>query len=165
VSVPDGAGRTVVVRPVRAGELATAIAIRTEVFVDEQHVPPELEADEHDAQAVHLLAWYGGHPVGTARLVREQPGFAGLPDTLGPVAHLGRIAVRATARRRGVGAALVHALHERAWADGLRVAYLGAQEHAVGFYRRLGYAVFGAPFDDAGIVHRHMWRPITGPGT
>jgi predicted GNAT family N-acyltransferase len=155
----------IVVRPAGPGELALAMAIRTEVFVDEQHVPAQLEADEDDARAVHLLAWYGEHLVGTARLVHEGPGFAGLAPALGPVAHLGRIAVRANARGHRVGAALVHALHEQAAAGGASVAYLGAQEHAVGFYRRLGYTVFGPPFDDAGIVHRHMWRPITGPGT
>ena len=32
------------------------MAIRQRVFVEEQNVPPELEHDEYDATAVHLLA-------------------------------------------------------------------------------------------------------------
>ncbi len=43
---------------------------------------------------------------------------------------------------------------------GLRCVYLGAQTHAVPFYERLGYAAFGEEFDDAGLPHRHMWRPL-----
>ena len=35
-----------------------AMRIRFEVFVDEQGVPPELEADEYDTDALHLLSLY-----------------------------------------------------------------------------------------------------------
>lgn len=154
------APEALVVRRVGPDQMRLAMAIRVEVFVAEQHVPADLEADERDAEATHVLAWLGGRPVGTGRLVREQPGYAGVEVTLGSVAHLGRLAVRASARRAGVGGALVRALHAEARAAGLTVAYLGAQHHAVGFYQRLGYTAYGEPFDDAGIVHRHMCRTL-----
>ncbi|MHB1613406.1 MAG: GNAT family N-acetyltransferase [Actinomycetes bacterium] len=143
-------------------DLGRAFAIRHAVFVSEQQVPVELERDERDAAARHVLAWFGDVPAGTGRLVAETPGYAGLSPDLGPVAHLGRIAVLVEYRRRGVGALLVVALEDQARRLGLSMVYLGAQVPAVGFYHRLGYQAYGAVFDDAGIDHRHM-RRILGP--
>ena len=139
---------------------AAALAIRFAVFVNEQKVPAELELDHHDPTATHVLVVVDGRPAATGRLVTEPPGFEGLDATLGPVAHLGRIAVLASDRGSGLGVAVVRALEERALADGACVAYLGAQVSAVGFYERLGYAAYGDVFDDAGIDHRHMTRAL-----
>lgn len=135
-------------------------ALRHEVFVDEQGVPEDLERDERDPDADHVLAWLDGRPVGAGRLVVEPAGHAGLDPALGPVGHLGRLAVLEAARGNGIGAAMVREIEERARARGLRCVYLGAQTHAVGFYERLGYDAYGPQFDDAGIPHRHMWRAI-----
>ncbi|MDC6663180.1 hypothetical protein N4Q66_27040, partial [Leclercia adecarboxylata] len=41
--------------------------IREAVFIAEQSVPPELEWDADDADAVHFLAFEGDFPIGTAR--------------------------------------------------------------------------------------------------
>jgi predicted GNAT family N-acyltransferase len=149
------------IRPIAGdAERAEAYAIRREVFVDEQDVPVELELDDRDPDADHLLARRDGRAVGTGRLVVEPPGFEGADPAYGPVAHLGRIAVLAEARHAGLGAGLVRGLEGVAVARGLRIAYLGAQVHAVPFYERLGYAAHGAVFDDAGIDHRHMTRVL-----
>ena len=149
------------IRPIAdEAERAEAYEIRRVVFVEEQAVPVELELDERDATADHLLARDHGRAVGTARLVIEEPGFEGADPSYGPVAHLGRIAVLAEARHSGLGAGLVRGLEERAAARGLRIAYLGAQVHAVAFYERLGYTAHGDVFDDAGIDHRHMTRVL-----
>jgi predicted GNAT family N-acyltransferase len=96
--------------------------------------------------------------VGAGRLVVEPPGFAGLDPALGPVAHLGRISVREPWRGSGIGATVVAALQRAADDAGHAVAYLGSQSHAVGFYERLGWTVFGAEFLDADLPHRHMVR-------
>jgi predicted GNAT family N-acyltransferase len=48
------------------------------------------------------------------------------------------------------------ALHDLAREQGIRDITLAAQLHAIGFYERLGYAVHGAVFLDAGIEHRWM---------
>lgn len=146
-------------------DLRAAFAIRAEVFVAEQGVPAELERDERDATADHVLVSVDGVPVATGRLVVEPAGYQGLDPASGSVGHLGRLAVRAGHRGRGLGAVLVRALAERAADRGLRVLYLGSQTHAVGFYARLGFVVFGEPFDDAGLPHRHMVRmgePVEG---
>lgn len=67
-----------------------ATAIRHDVFVQEQHVPVEIELDDEDENAIHAVAYDGrGRAVGTGRLLRN--------------AHIGRMAVRASWRGRGVG--------------------------------------------------------------
>lgn len=129
------------------GEL---MRIREAVFVREQGVPPELEHDEHDEVALHLLAYadVGREPVATARLV--------------PGGHIGRMAVLAPWRGRGIGSALLHELVRQAAVAGYREVHLNAQCHAQDFYRRLGFEAEGAVFEDAGIPHRRMVRTLTG---
>jgi predicted GNAT family N-acyltransferase len=141
---------------VTEADLAAAYAIRHAVFVQEQGVPVELERDDRDPTADHFVGVVGGRPLGAVRLVVEPPGFEGVQAGLGPVAHLGRLAVLAQARRTGLGASLVRAVQARAGDRGLAVVYLGSQTHAVGFYTGLGYATYGEEFDDAGLPHRHM---------
>ncbi len=142
---------------------ATAYALRREVFVDEQRVPVDLEIDDLDADADHFLAYdVEGAAVGAGRLVVEPAGFEGADVALGEVAHLGRLAVRRTARGTGLGVVLVRAIEDRARERGLRVMALSAQTSALAFYERLGYTAHGADFDDAGIPHRWMRRALDG---
>jgi predicted GNAT family N-acyltransferase len=124
-----------------------ASRIRFAVFVDEQKVPPEIEMDEHDAQCVHALAYAGdGRAVGTGRL---------LPD-----GHIGRMAVAKDWRGRGIGAAILAALVDAARRRGDREVALSAQTHALGFYRRHGFAPEGEVYEEAGIPHQAMRRWI-----
>lgn len=126
------------------------MAIRNEVFVHEQNVPAELELDEHDATAVHLLAVDDeGRPLGTARLLID-----------GEQAKIGRVAVRRVARGTGAGAALMRAAMDELRARGVAQVSLGAQTHAIGFYEKLGFAAHGPEYDDAGIPHRDMTRRL-----
>ena len=122
---------------------SSARKIRDAVFIVEQMVPIELEWDHWDSCSDHALALDDeGHPIGTARL---------LPD-----GHLGRMAVLDSWRGRGVGRALAQALMRQAKARGMQRIVLHSQVHASGFYRKLGFAEFGAPFDEAGIPHIAM---------
>jgi predicted GNAT family N-acyltransferase len=124
-----------------------ATAIRHVVFVEEQRVPDDLELDEFDPVSVHALARDAcGRALGTGRL---------LPD-----GHIGRMAVLPEARGRGIGSALLLALMEESRRRGNREALLNAQSQAAPFYERHGYIVAGEPFDDAGIVHIAMRRPL-----
>ncbi|MEV6807193.1 GNAT family N-acetyltransferase [Streptomyces sp. NPDC051132] len=135
-------------------------AVRKEVFVVEQGVAEDLEYDDYDAVAVHVLAVReDGVPLGTGRLLH---GEAAAPRTGGdPTAgSLGRLAVSRTARGLGVGAALVRAIEDAARARGLAAVDLHAQTRALGFYERLGYTAYGPEFLDAGIPHRAMRRAL-----
>ncbi|MCX5378862.1 GNAT family N-acetyltransferase [Streptomyces sp. NBC_00091] len=142
-------------------DLAACYAVRTDVFVVEQSVPESIEYDAYDAVAVHVLAvGADGRPLGTGRLLYgpEALGKTGSPD----VGSLGRLAVRKSARGLGVGVALVRAIEAEAGRRGLAAVDLGAQTHAVGFYERLGYEAYGPEFEDAGIPHRAMRKPLPG---
>jgi predicted GNAT family N-acyltransferase len=141
-------------------ERAEAFRIRADVFVTEQGVPADLELDDLDGAADHFLAYDGGRAVGAGRLVVEDAGFEGTDPALGPVAHLGRLAVRPETRGTGLGVDLVRAIELRAAQRGLRVVALSAQTHALGFYERLGYTAYGPEFDDAGLPHRWMRRVL-----
>lgn len=102
-----------------------AAAIRHEVFVEEQNVPPELELDQQDLQCVHAVAYSNGQPIGTGRL---------LPD-----GHIGRIAVKANYRGKGVGSGLLDALINEARRRSHLEVVLSAQTHALEFYSRRGF--------------------------
>jgi predicted GNAT family N-acyltransferase len=141
-------------------EVAHAFAVRYDVFVTEQGVPADLERDAQDEDADHLVAYDGDRPVGAGRLVVEPAGFEGADPELGPVGHLGRLAVRQEQRGARLGVALVMAIEERARERGLAVMALSSQTYAIGFYERLGYAADGPEFDDAGLPHRWMTRRL-----
>ncbi|MFD5416254.1 GNAT family N-acetyltransferase [Streptomyces nojiriensis] len=140
-------------------DLKSCFAVRSEVFVVEQSVPESIEYDAYDADAVHVLAVDAdGVPLGTGRLLH---GLAALGKTGDPaVGSLGRLAVAKSARGLGVGVALVRAIEAEAARRGLTAVDLGAQTHALGFYERLGYVAYGPEFQDAGIPHRAMRRPL-----
>ena len=126
------------------GEAEAALrAIRHAVFVVEQRVPDELEWDDMDARSTHALARdAAGAPIGCGRLL--------------PNGYIGRMAVLAPWRNRGVGAAILLALVELARERGHVRATLNAQASAVPFYARLGFRLTGEQFDEAGIDHRVM---------
>jgi predicted GNAT family N-acyltransferase len=129
--------------------MPAAYALRHKVFVVEQGVPQELEIDEHDKSATHLVALSGGNVLGTLRIVRN-----------GRTAKIGRMAVSASSRNKGIGRELMEFAAAAALADGMDEVVLDAQLTARDFYRRLGYAEEGPVFDDAGIPHVMMRRKL-----
>jgi predicted GNAT family N-acyltransferase len=129
-------------------DFAGCFAIRWEVFVGEQRVPPDDEQDALDETARHFLLFVGDEPAATARAVACAPG----------VVKIGRVAVRKPFRRGGVGAALmrgVEAAHPGA------AFVLDAQLQALRFYETLGYVAEGPEFLDSGIPHRRMLKPAS----
>ncbi len=100
------------------------------------------EWDGEDAGSVHVLARLNRDPVGTGRL--------------NPAGKIGRIAVFAGLRGRGVGTQILRRLLEEARRHGIRKPYLHAQVQAVPFYEKLGFSREGDEFDEAGIPHVRM---------
>lgn len=150
------AGETMV--DIRLGawsELAEgARQVRTEVFLQEQRVPVEMEWDEADASAVHAVAYNRlGMPLATGRLLQHAPG----------VGRIGRMAVSRVLRGAGLGRDILQALLQAAAQRGDRDVMLHAQRSAEGFYAGEGFVPRGAPFDEAGIPHIEMVKPLLGP--
>ncbi|MGW3116343.1 GNAT family N-acetyltransferase [Streptomyces sp. NPDC001107] len=141
-------------------DLEMCFRVRKEVFVGEQGVPEDLEYDEYDAVAVHVLAVRDdGVPLGTGRLLYGEAASTKVDGDL-TVGSLGRLAVAKEARGLGVGVALVRAIEDAARARGLAAVDLHAQTHALGFYERLGYEAYGPEYPEAGIPHRAMRRAL-----
>ncbi|MFI6446956.1 GNAT family N-acetyltransferase [Kitasatospora sp. NPDC050543] len=141
-------------------DLELARAVRREVFVREQNVPEELEYDEYDATAVHLLALAeDGTPLGTGRLIHGEQALKLTGGRPGRVL-LGRLAVSKDARGTGLGAQLVRAIEQAGRERGATELELHAQVQALGFYERLGYSAEGPEYPDAGIPHRTMTRVL-----
>lgn len=135
-------------------ELEQSLAVRMEVFVQEQGVSPEEEVDEYDASPSacrHFLATDDGKPVAAARWKTSEPG----------IAKLQRIAVRLPYRGRSIGRLIVTAMERDAAELGYESAILDAQCTAEPFYAKLGYTTISEePFYDAGILHVRMSKAL-----
>ncbi|MDO8985177.1 GNAT family N-acetyltransferase [Cypionkella sp.] len=131
---------------VETRDIALCRQLRRVVFIEEQGVSEADEVDDLDDVALHLLALLDGQAVGSARLLVQ-----------GEVGKIGRVCVLSQARGAGIGAALIKAAVARfRGVEGVTKAKLGAQVHALGFYKGLGFEVMGPVYDDAGIDHRDM---------
>ena len=133
-----------------ASDLDALRAVREPVFIEEQKVPADLEWDELDPKSHHVVARdLTGKPIGTGRLT--------------PLHKIGRMAVLAEWRGRGVGEALLLTLIERARSLNYGLVSLNAQVSAIGFYQRYGFEAYGDEFDEAGIQHRAMRLALPPP--
>ena len=128
-----------------------AARLRTAVFVREQGIPADVEADALDASARHAVLYNRlGQPVATGRLLQQAPG----------VGRIGRMAVDRSVRGAQWGRVLLAALVEAARARGDTQVQLHAQCSAQGFYERAGFSVAGAPYEEAGLAHVLMTQAL-----
>jgi predicted GNAT family N-acyltransferase len=125
--------------------LEQALRIRIRVFVREQGVPADIELDDDDKRALHLLAFFEGRAVGTARIVMH-----------GGQAKIGRMAVLKSHRRKNVGKKLLTSAISTAKKQRAAKIYLHAQVAVIKFYESAGFRCVGPAFDEAGIAHRKM---------
>lgn len=142
-----------VIKVTTDAELQECLAVRREVFIEEQSVPESLEIDEYDVLegAQHLLVRRGGRAVACGRLRRYDE----------RTAKLQRIAVLQEGRGQGFGRHVVLGLEACAKEAGYEAAVLDAQTQAEGFYKRLGYqTVSTETFLDAGIPHVRMKKEL-----
>jgi len=123
-----------------------AYAVRQEVFIREQGVPEDMELDEYDPGAVHVLAYLNAQCIATARLVRLDAKSA----------QIGRMAVLVELRGQGIGTAMLKKLLELAMSEGISSLILHSQVSAVSFYEKLGFKADGPSYQEAGISHRNM---------
>lgn len=112
-------------------------------------MPTAADRDGHDDEAIQLVAIEDDRVLGTCRLLVR-----------GPVGLLGRMAVEAEHRRRGIGAALLAAVNAAAAAEGVERIRLNAQLSARSVYERAGYEPEGWEFLDQGIEHVTMERRL-----
>ena len=130
--------------------------LRTEVFVNEQNVPIELELDEKDNSeyTIHIGYFKDDKLIGVARLI----------DIDKDVIHIGRVAIDKNHRGEGIGYKLILGCEDIA-KNVLNKDFtieLGAQFYAENFYKKLGYSrVNDNIYIEAGIEHIDMRKTIT----
>ncbi len=136
------------IRIAKKEDMEKVFALRCEVFVAEQSVPPEIELDEYDASALHIIAEQCGVAIGCARVIFTEN-----------EAHIGRLAVKKSERGRGVGSGLCRFIISHCKEKGIFDIWLNSQLHAYGFYEKLGFKPQGERFFEAGIEHVKMvWQ-------
>ena len=123
--------------------LEQAFAIRRQVFCIEQKVSEEIEMDEFDSIATHILAYIDGKAVGTARWRFTEDGV-----------KMERFAVLKEYRGKSVGVALVNYTLDKI--IGSDFIFLNAQESVIKFYEKFGFVAVGNRFYEADIAHRKM---------
>jgi len=117
--------------------------VRNAVFVEEQHIPADLEWDEKDRDAVHVIAVNEiDQPVATGRLLAD--------------GQIGRMAVLPEWRGKGVGRSILKLLLDIARMRGHESVKLSSQQDACGFYLRQGFTQTGEPYQEAGRQHMAM---------
>ncbi|UOQ43406.1 GNAT family N-acetyltransferase [Halobacillus salinarum] len=127
-----------------------AFLVRRLVFIEEQKVPEDLEHDEYDKDAVHLVGYENGRPVAAARIR-----FAG------DYGKLERICVLVEKRGLSYGKQMIQFMEEVIHNQNYSLVKLNAQTHAESFYKSLDYKTVSEPFMDAGIPHVAMLKTMT----
>jgi len=133
------------IRATKLTDVACCYSVRSDVFIDGQGIPHDVERDGLDDDCIHFLGRIGRTPIAAARL---------LPH--GDTAKIQRVAVRAHYQKTGAGRKIMEAMIEYARADGFTQVVLGSQVAVVGFYGKLGFVPFGDQYEDASIPHQNM---------
>ncbi|MDO4419356.1 MAG: GNAT family N-acetyltransferase [Ruminococcus sp.] len=124
-----------------------AVDIRMQVFVKEQGFSKELELDEFEKTATHLVGFSNGESAATARYFFDKRREEYL---------ISRIAVRKEHRGKGFGAEIVTAAEKEIIAKGGKSAIIHAQLRAKGFYESIGYNTYGDIDLEEGVEHIMM---------
>ena len=120
--------------------------IRNAVFTREQKVDERIDFDGRDLDAIHVLIREDNQFVATGRLLND--------------GHIGRIAVLKEYRGKGFGLEVVKVLMEKAKQAGMKRIILASQVQASGFYKKMGFSEYGAPFFEANIEYINMEKII-----
>ena len=127
------------------GDYSEAMKIRYAVFVEEQGVPYENEADEYDKTAYHVILSDKNAPIGCGRIYFKDN-----------FAKLGRIAVLPEHRRKGCAIKICEELINIAVSHDIKNIILHSQTYIVPLYEKLGFKCAGDEFTEENIPHYKM---------
>ena len=129
-------------------QLYALLTLRVNIFIVEQRSPyPDLDGRDLDPTTIHFWHQPADRPIAYLRLLTEPDGAA----------RIGRVCTTPHARGGGLGTGLMNAA--LAELDSREVV-LDAQVQAQAMYARFGFHATGEPFDDDGIMHITMRRPL-----
>ena len=122
-----------------------AVAIREQVFVNEQGIPIEKEMKG----PCYYVGYIDGHPVATARVVKKTGEWL-----------IQRVAVVSEERNKHYGTEMMAQIEQDALAQRAERLILHAQDDAQSFYTQLGYQVEGDQFEEADLPHHVMIKDL-----
>lgn len=133
-------------------ELYALLRLRNEVFIIEQNCP-YMDLDEKDFACYHVLYYADGQLAGHTRLLPKGISYDDV--------SIGRVATGTAFRGLGLGRKLMEAsingCYEQFGRSDIRIS---AQLYLLKFYQSLGFREEGAPYDEDGIPHIEMVKPI-----
>ena len=132
-------------------EIIQALKIRSTVFILEQNVDPDIELDEEDLTATHILAYQDDVPVGVCRILYPENEDYSI---------IGRLAVLKECRHLHYGKDLMNFAEEEIRKSDRKKIMLHGQTHALTFYEELGYHTEGELFYEANIPHYTMVKDL-----
>lgn len=125
-------------------ELYEILRSRAEIFVAEQNIR-YIDMDGIDYNSLHCYTEDGGRVIAYLRAFYDNDGSV----------KIGRVLT--ISHGRGVGRVLMEsALSAIKEKMPTHLIYVNAQEHAVGFYKKLGFTVVSDVFFEEGIPHYRM---------
>jgi predicted GNAT family N-acyltransferase len=140
------------VKVINPGEdYSETMKVRYPVFVEEQGVPLENEADEYDKSAYHIVF---------SDLLNGVPVACGRIYFLGNSAKLGRVAVLKEYRRKGLATEICSKLIALAVSHKAENVIIHAQTYIAGLYEKIGFIREGGEFSEENIPHVKMTLKI-----
>jgi putative N-acetyltransferase (TIGR04045 family) len=127
-----------------AAEVQASLALRQQVFVEEQQLFEETDADENDSASITINIWrHGTMLMGTVRCY---------PDQTDPSLWWGgRLAVHAQYRNRGIGVYLIEAAVQQMVERRVTRFLAKVQEKNILLFEKLGWT----PVDESILIHGH----------
>lgn len=113
---------------------------------------PDFGWESKDKDAHHFVALLGEQVVACAMLCWR--------DMAPGEWQLMQMAVNGPQQRQGVGRHLIAVMVDFARKKKIRNIVCHARDDAVGFYKKMGFHVQGEPFEEVGIVHFRMSKPV-----
>lgn len=137
-------------------DLYDILKVRQQVFVVEQNCP-YLDVDDLDQHSCHLLAYLNKNGetqlAGYLRII--------LPGRKYAEPAIGRLLTTGDVRGKGVGRELMdHAISYIEKEHPGNPIRISAQCYLTEFYTSLGFSMASEPYDEDGIQHVEMLRPI-----
>lgn len=127
-------------------DINTCHKLREIIFIKEQNVPIFVEKDSKDNIAIHFLLFNDEDiPIGVGRVVADND-----------KAIIGRVAILKEYRGNGAGFFLMQNVIDYCKNNGFKKVVLGAQKHAINFYKKLNFEIISEKYMDANIPHFKM---------
>ncbi|WP_275075927.1 GNAT family N-acetyltransferase [Providencia rettgeri] len=123
-----------------------AFDLRQQVFTQEQGFPAEIDVDEYDDAALHVVLYLNQQPAAVLRCVFLDDGLI----------KVGRVAVQKTHRGKGLGREMMKFVQQYGAENQHQKIGLSAQHTAIAFYQSLGYQTEGEMYDEDGMDHIFM---------